>query len=56
MTVVIETNPTKEGKRELKQGIKIVFSKRLLSLITILNLVIEVVSFKAGIENVATDD
>ena len=39
--VVIGINPTEEGKRELKQRLKIVFSKCLLFLITILNLAIE---------------
>ena len=47
--VVIGTHPTEEGKRELKQRLKIVFCKCLLFLITILNLAIEKnVSFKAG--------
>ena len=47
--VVIGTHPTEEGKRELKRRLKIVFSKCLLFLITILNLAIEKnVSFKAG--------
>ena len=47
--VVIGIHSTEEGKRELKQRLKIVFSKCLLFLITILNLAIEKnVSFKAG--------
>ena len=47
--VVIGINPTEEGKRKLTQRLKIVFSKCLSFLITILNLAIEKnVSFKAG--------
>ena len=59
--VVIGTHPTEEGKRELKQRLKIAFSKCLLFLITILNLAIEKNRFPLMlgqhllIKNVVTD-
>ena len=43
--VVIGTHSTEEGKRKLTQRLKIVFSKCLLFLITILNLAIEKTRF-----------